>query len=167
MNQLTAIYLQHANDILTELLNDQKLTENKADLLLISEAFNTLNKRLNRLFEQRYSESINNICDLTLQQLHEARIVSQQYLVSRIKYEYLEQAAKAIQMGTFIDYAQTIYSKTSKGKTFKRDIENIIKACNRFYANFDCQLNKDEVIIVKNCDYIYQKMYEIIKSKLK
>ena len=114
MNKATAILLQHANDVYTDLNNDKSLKDYRTELLIIGEKFATLNKRMNRIYKQSYSDKINAICDLTSQQLIEAQIISQQYLVSKIKYNYLKQAAKAIQLSTLVDYAQYIYLKTTK-----------------------------------------------------
>ena len=61
MNITTAVLLQQAQDILTELMIDNKLSEYRSDIIIISEKFQTLNKRLNRTYKQRYSETVNNI----------------------------------------------------------------------------------------------------------
>ena len=168
MNIATAVLIQHSQDIYTELVNDYNLSPYRSELVQISEHYQRLNKRLNRLFKQRYSDKVNDICDLTLQQVREARIVSQQYLVSRIKYEVLEQAAKSIQMTLFLHNAQEIYSATSKNKDFKNDIESLIKAVQKYMTAFDCQLNKDEVIgDIDICQPIYKKMMTVIFNEIK
>ena len=52
MNITTAVLLQQAQDILTELMIDNKLSEYRSDIIIISEKFQTLNKRLNRTYKQ-------------------------------------------------------------------------------------------------------------------
>lgn len=169
MNIATAVLLQQAADILTELMIDIKLSEYRSDIIIISEKFQTLNKRLNRTYKQRYSETINNIADLTLQQVREARIVSMQYLVSKIKYECLEQAAKSIQIFVFVNDALEIHKNTSsKNKMFTNDMIEIIDATQRFLTKYDCQLNKDEVLHdIEICQPIYKRMYEVIFKEIK
>lgn len=168
MNITTAVLLQQAQDILTELMNDNKLSEYRSDIIIISEKFQTLNKRLNRTYKQRYSETVNNIADLTLQQVREARIVSMQYLVTKIKYECLEQAAKSIQLSLFINYALEIHKGTSKNKMFTSDMIEILEYTQRFLSKYDCQLNKDEVLSdIEICQPIYKKMLKIIFDEIK
>lgn len=169
MNLATAVLLQQASDILTELMNDNKLSEYRSDIIIISEKFQTLNKRLNRTYKQRYSETVNNIADLTLQQVREARIISMQHLVSKIKYECLEQSAKSIQVSLFINYALEIHKSTSsKNKMFTNDMNEIIEATQRFLTKYDCQLNKGEVLHdIEICQPIYKKMLKIIFEEIK
>lgn len=168
MNIATAVLLQHANDIKTELVNDLKLSEYRSDILIISEKFQTLNKRLNRTYNQRYSDTVNNISDLTLQQVREARIISLQYLVSKIKYECLEQAAKSIQLFVFVNDALELYKSTKNDGKFTNDIQAIIEATQRFLTKYDCQLNRDEVLTdIEICQPIYRKMYKIIFDEIK
>lgn len=169
MNIATSVLLQHANDIKTELVNDIKLSEYRSDILIISEKFQTLNKRMSRTYNQRYSETVNNIADLTLQQVREARIISLQYLVSKIKYDCLEQAAKSIQLFVFLSDALEIYKSTAiNDQKFMNDIKAIIEATQRFLTKYDCQLNKDEVLHdIDICQPIYKKMYEIIFKEIK
>lgn len=169
MNLTTAVLLQQASDILTELMIDNKLSEYRSDIIIISEKFQTLNKRLNRTYKQKYSDTVNNIADLTLQQVKEARVVSMQYLVSKIKYQYLEQAAKSIQLFVFVNDASEIYKSTSSNnKMFTNDMIAIIESVQRFLTKFDCQLNKDEVLHdIEICQPIYKKMYKIIFDEIK
>ena len=54
MNKATAVLLQHAHDIHIELVNDKSMNDYKIELLIIGEKFSTLNKRMNRLYKQRY-----------------------------------------------------------------------------------------------------------------
>ena len=167
MNKATAVLLQHANDIYTELVNDKSMNDYKIELLIIGEKFSTLNKRMNRLYKQRYSDIINNIVDLTSQQMKEAFIVSQQYLSTKIKYNYLSQSAKAIQLVMLLDYAQYLYLKTSKEVNFTSDFTDLIASVQRFMLKFDCQLNPDEVIKdIPICDPIYKKMCDLIRENL-
>ena len=167
MNKATAVLLQHANDIYTELVNDKSMDDYEIELLIIGEKFSTLNKRMNRLYKQRYSDIINNIVDLTSQQMKEAFIVSQQYLSTKIKYNYLSQSAKAIQLVMLLDYAQYLYLKTSKEVNFTSDFTDLIASVQRFMLNFDCQLNPDEVIKdIPICDPIYKKMCDLIRENL-
>ena len=167
MNKATAVLLQHANDIYTELVNDKSMNDYKIELLIIGEKFSTLNKRMNRLYKQRYSDIINNIVDLTSQQMKEAFIVSQQYLSTKIKYNYLSQSAKAIQLVMLLDYAQYVYLKTTKEVNFTSDFTDLIASVQRFMLKFDCQLNPDEVIKdIPICDPIYKKMCDLIRENL-
>ena len=39
MNKATAVLLQHANDIYTELVNDKSMDDYKSELLIIGEGF--------------------------------------------------------------------------------------------------------------------------------
>ena len=167
MNKATAVLLQHANDIYTELVNDKSMNDYKIELLIIGEKFSTLNKRMNRLYKQRYSDKVNNIVDLTSQQMKEAFIVSQQYLSTKIKYNYLSQSAKAIQLVMLLDYAQYVYLKTTKEVNFTSDFTDLIASVQRFMLKFDCQLNPDEVIKdIPICDPIYKKMCDLIRENL-
>ena len=167
MNKATAILLQHAHDVYTELNNDKSMKQYRTELLIIGEKFATLNKRMNRIYKQRHSDNINNICDLTAQQLQEAQIISQQYLVSKIKYNYLQQAAKAIQLGTLVDYAQYLYLKTTKEVNFTSDLTDLIAAVQRFILKFDCQLNPDEDIKdIEICTPIYKRMCDVIAENV-
>ena len=167
MNKATAVLLQHANDIYTELVNDKSMNDYKIELLIIGEKFSTLNKRMNRLYKQRYSDKVNNIVDLTSQQMKEAFIVSQQYLSTKIKYNYLSQSAKAIQLVMLLDYAQYVYLKTTKEVNFTSDFTDLIASVQRFMLKFDCQLNPDEVIKdIPICDPIYKKMCDLICENL-
>ena len=167
MNKATAVLLQHAHDIHTELVNDKSMNDYKSELLIIGEKFSTLNKRMNRLYKQRYSDKVNNIVDLTSQQLKEAFIVSQQYLSTKIKYNYLSQSAKAIQLVMLLDYAQYVYLKTTKEVNFTSDFTDLIASVQRFMLKFDCQLNPDEVIKdIPICDPIYKKMCDLIRENL-
>ena len=163
MNKATAVLLQHANDIYTELVNDKSMNDYKIELLIIGEKFSTLNKRMNRLYKQRYSDIINNIVDLTSQQMKEAFIVSQQYLSTKIKYNYLSQSAKAIQLVMLLDYAQYVYLKTTKEVNFTSDFTDLIASVQRFMIKFDCQLNPEEIINdIPICIPIYKKMCDVI-----
>lgn len=163
MNKATAVLLQHANDIYTELVNDKSMNDYKIELLIIGEKFSTLNKRMNRLYKQRYSDIINNIVDLTSQQMKEAFIVSQQYLSTKIKYNYLSQSAKAIQLVMLLDYAQYVYLKTTKEVNFTSDFTDLIASVQRFMIKFDCQLNPEEIIKdIPICIPIYKKMCDVI-----
>ena len=167
MNKATAILLQHANDIFTELNNDPTLKPYKTELLIVGEKFATLNKRLNRIYKQRYSDKINSICDLTSQQIKEIQIISQQYLSSRIMYNYLNQAAKAIQLGTLLNYANYLYLKTTKELNFTSDLTDLIAAYQQFILKFDCQLNPDEDIKeIESVTPIYKKMCNIIAENI-
>ena len=94
--------------------------------------FVAFNKRMNRLYKQRYSDKVNNIVDLTSQQMKEAFIVSQQYLSTKIKYNYLSQSAKAIQLVMLLDYAQYVYLKTTKEVNFTSDFTDLIASVQRF-----------------------------------
>ena len=163
MNKATAVLLQHANDIYTELVNDKSMNDYKIELLIIGEKFSTLNKRMNRLYKQRYSDIINNIVDLTSQQMKEAFIVSQQYLSTKIKYNYLSQSAKAIQLVMLLDYAQYVYLKTTKEVNFTSDFTDLIASVQRLMIKFDCQLNPEEIIKdIPICIPIYKKMCDVI-----
>jgi len=163
MNKATAVLLQHAHDIHTELVNDKSMNDYKSELLIIGEKFSTLNKRMNRLYKQRYSDIINNIVDLTSQQMKEAFIVSQQYLSTKIKYNYLSQSAKAIQLVMLLDYAQYVYLKTTKEVNFTSDFTDLIASVQRFMIKFDCQLNPEEIINdIPICIPIYKKMCDVI-----
>ena len=163
MNKATAVLLQHANDIYTELVNDKSMNDYKSELLIIGEKFSTLNKRMNRLYKQRYSDKVNNIVDLTSQQMKEAFIVSQQYLSTKIKYNYLSQSAKAIQLVMLLDYAQYVYLKTTKEVNFTSDFTDLIASVQRFMIKFDCQLNPEEIINdIPICIPIYKKMCDVI-----
>ena len=163
MNKATAVLLQHANDIHTELVNDKSMNEYRTELLIIGEKFSTLNKRMNRLYKQRYSDKVNNIVDLTSQQMKEAFIVSQQYLSTKIKYNYLSQSAKAIQLVMLLDYAQYVYLKTTKEVNFTSDFTDLIASVQRFMIKFDCQLNPEEIINdIPICIPIYKKMCDVI-----
>lgn len=167
MNKATAILLQHANDVYTDLNNDKSLKDYRTELLIIGEKFATLNKRMSRIYKQSYSDKINDICDLTAQQLIEAQIISQQYLVSKIKYNYLKQAANAIQLSTLVDYAQYLYLKTTKEVKFTNDITDLIAAVQRFILKFDCQLNPDEDIKdIEICTPIYKRMCDVIAENI-
>ena len=167
MNKATAILLQHANDIFTELNNDPTLKTYKTELLIVGEKFATLNKRLNRIYKQRYSDKINSICDLTSQQIKEIQIISQQYLSSRIMYNYLNQAAKAIQLGTLLNYANYLYLKTTKEVNFTSDLTDLIAAYQQFILKFDCQLNPDEDIKeIESVTPIYKKMCDVIAENI-
>lgn len=168
MNKATAVLLQHSQDIHTELLNDKSMKNYKIELLFIGEKFNTLNKRMNRLYKQRYSERINELTDLTTQQIKEAFIISQQYLSGKIKYDYLSQAAKSIQLRILLDYAQLLYIRTSKEQNFINDILELIAAVQRFLLKFDCQLNPEEVIVdIPVCESIYKRMCDLLYEQLK
>ena len=168
MNIATAVLLQHANDLYTELVNDKSMNDYRTELLIIGEKFSTLNKRMNRLYKQRYSDKVNNIVDLTSQQIKEAFIVSQQYLSTKIKYNYLQQAAKAIQLVMLLDYAQYVYLKTTKEVNFTSDFTDLIAAVQRFMIKFDCQLNPEEVIKdIPICIPIYKKMCDVIFENVK
>ena len=163
MNKATAVLLQHANDIYTGLVNDKSMNDYKSELLIIGEKFSTLNKRMNRLYKQRYSDKVNNIVDLTSQQMKEAFIVSQQYLSTKIKYNYLSQSAKAIQLVMLLDYAQYVYLKTTKEVNFTSDFTDLIASVQRFMIKFDCQLNPEEIINdIPICIPIYKKMCDVI-----
>ena len=163
MNKATAVLLQHAHDIYTELVNDKSMNDYKSELLIIGEKFSTLNKRMNRLYKQRYSDKVNNIVDLTSQQMKEAFIVSQQYLSTKIKYNYLSQSAKAIQLVMLLDYAQYVYLKTTKEVNFTSDFTDLIASVQRFMIKFDCQLNPEEIINdIPICIPIYKKMCDVI-----
>ena len=163
MNKATSVLLQHANDIYTELVNDKSMNDYKIELLIIGEKFSTLNKRMNRLYKQRYSDKVNNIVDLTSQQMKEAFIVSQQYLSTKIKYNYLSQSAKAIQLVMLLDYAQYVYLKTTKEVNFTSDFTDLIASVQRFMIKFDCQLNPEEIINdIPICTPIYKKMCDVI-----
>ena len=168
MNIATAVLLQHAHDIHIELVNDKSMNDYKSELLIIGEKFSTLNKRMNRIYKQRYSDKINNIVDMTSQQMKEAFIVSQQYLSTKIKYHHLSQAAKAIQLVMLLDYAQYVYLKTTKEVNFTSDFTDLIAAVQRFMIKFDCQLNPDEVINdIPICIPIYKKMCDVIFENVK
>ena len=167
MNLATAVLLQHANDIYTELVNDPELKNHKTDLLIIGEKFATLNKRMNRTYKQRYSDNINELTDLTSQQIKEAFIISQQYLSGKIKYNYLKQAAKCIQLSMLLNYAQYLYFKTAKEHLFMNDIIELIASVQRFLLGFDCQLSPDEEIRdIEICNPIYKKMCDVIAENL-
>ena len=144
------------------------MNDYKIELLIIGEKFSTLNKRMNRLYKQRYSDIINNIVDLTSQQMKEAFIVSQQYLSTKIKYNYLSQSAKAIQLVMLLDYAQYVYLKTTKEVNFTSDFTDLIASVQRFMIKFDCQLNPEEIINdIPICTPIYKKMCDVIFENVK
>lgn len=167
MNKATVVLLQHAHDIHTELVNDKSMNDYRTELLIIGEKFSTLNKRMNRLYKQRYSDKINSIVDITSQQIKEAFIISQQYLSGKIKFNFLSQASKAIQLVVLLDYAQYLYLKTSKEVNFTSDFTDLIASVQRFMLKFDCQLNPDEVIKdIPICDPIYKKMCDLIRENL-
>ena len=169
MNHAALIFLQHANDLHTELLNDKKLSHLKPYLIEIGEYLNQLNKKVKRYINPRLNDIIIDYVDDTHNYIIQARDCYIRKLVTLVKYDQLKTASDVTQMCRLLNDTIHLYNKTVNKETrhFVNDFENIRVSCNRLLTKYDCMLNENNKHIdIPEVDQIFQNMCNHIINRL-
>ena len=169
MNHAALIFLQHANDLHTELLNDKNLSHLKPYLIEIGEHLNQLNKKVKRYINPTLNDIIIDYVDDTHNYIIQARDCYMRKLVTLVKYEQLRTASDVTQMCRLLNDTIHLYNKTVNKETrhFVNDFENIRVSCNRLLTKYDCMLNENNKHIdTPEVDQIFQNMCNHVINRL-
>ena len=169
MNHAALIFLQHANDLHTELLNDKNLIHLKPYMLEVGEHLSQLNKKVKRYINPAINEAIIDYVDDTHNYILQARQCYMRKLVTKVKYDQLKTASDVTQMCRLLNDTIHLYNKTVNNETkhFVNDFENLRVACNRLLTKYDCMLNENnkhmefpevDQTLLNLCNYIVKRL---------
>ena len=169
MNIATMVFLTNAGDIVTELLNNPKMSDYKALLLEIGSDLSQINKKTKRIYKNNYDDIICKISDDTNQYLVQLDNFYRRRLITDVQYSKIELAARILILVIMVDHAQGLYLKTQTDKNlFKNDFNNLYRSTTRFLDRFDCMIgnDKNKPIFCNETDSIIEKMLFCMKNHI-
>lgn len=177
MNIASLVFLQHASDILTELINDVKLSPYRAYLIEISTNIQDIHKKFSRLKINGIDDEICEHTDNTLKYITQLQVILQQQLVTKVKYSDLKNACKFFSIVILVDYSYAMYKRQPNEKKYYKDnFEKLKKSIDNMLQKYDCLLDnktlnlsvpQTDIAFKSMCIYIEQVMIEKRKLKTK
>lgn len=147
MNIASLVFLQHSADILTELINDSKLSPYRAYLIEISTNIADIHKKFVRIKKNGIDDEICNATDETQKYINQVQNILQQKLVTKVRYEHLENACKFFTIVILCDFAYALYKKQNEVKYYRDNFEKLKCSVNMMLQKYDCLLNENDLYL--------------------
>ena len=148
MNIASLVFLQHASDILTELINDSKLSPYRAYLIEIGTNIQDIHKKLSRLKINGIDDEICEHTDNTQKYINQIMNILQQKLVTKIRYSELLNGCKLFTLYVMVDFAFGMYRRQPDETRYYRDnFEKLKKSVENMIQKFDCLMNDNDTYL--------------------